>query len=217
MAIAFDAKSTGSSDPSTSVLSWSHTVGTGDNRLLVVTVGESRNVDIISVDYNATQLTKAFEKDAGSQSADVWYLNAPATGSNTVNVNYAAALTVPRAGAASFTNAIQDSEVVGATSSISGTAQSKSIGITTESDGSVIIDVIGAGGGIHTPTAGQTVINTDGNNRIGGYEVVGSAGSYTQTWDSTNSQPYAMIATEFKGIAGGGATPKRLSLLGVGQ
>lgn len=217
MAVVFDAKSTGSSDPESSTLTWSHTC-TGDNRLLVVTVGESRNVTVTGVTYNGVALTKAKELDGGgggNDYASIWYLIAPDTGTNDIVVTYSGSITVPRAGGASFTNALQTA-VLGATNSVGGTAQNKSLALTTTEDGSVIIECIGALGGIHTPTAGQTVINTDGNNRIGGYEIVGAAQEYTQTWDSTSSNIYSMVNAEFKGLASA-ETPSlsNLSLLGV--
>lgn len=210
MDLIFDAKSTGSSDPSSNTLTWSHTC-TGSNRLLVVTVGESRNVTINSITYAGVGLTEAISITNGNSRAYIYYLINPDSGANDIIVTYSAAITVPRAGGVSFTNADQ-SDVLGATNTKTGTAQNKTIDLTTTANGSGLVECIGALGGIHTPTSGQTVINTDGNNRIGGYEIVGGAGVYTQTWDSDASADYSYVIAEFKAIP----SNKFLQLLGVG-
>lgn len=196
--ITVDTTSIGSSDPSSSTLTWSHTC-TGAS-LLVVTVGESRTVTVTGVTYNGDALTKAIEDNTGTPYASIWYIVNPDEGVHNIIVTYSSAITIPRAGGASFIGT-DTSSPLGATHNNNGTAQNKSIDITTTQAGSVIIDCVGDIGNIHTPTAGQTIINPGGANRIGGYEIVGAIDTYNQTWDgSVGAAVYCHVAAEFKAL-----------------
>lgn len=202
MAITIDTTTTGSSDPSSATLTWSHTCT--DATLLVVTVAESRAVTVTGVTYNGDALTLAIEDNTGTPYASIWYRVNPDAGAHDIVVTYSSAITVPRAGGASF-KGTDTSSPLGATANESGSAAAKSIDITTTMAGSAVIDCVGDLGTIHTPASGQTTINTDGNNRIGGYEIVGATGTYSQNWNSNDSisRAYCHVAAEFKEPASG--------------
>lgn len=89
MAIAYDAtsKSTFTTNPS-----WSHTC-TGDDRILVVVAGAVSD-NISGITYNSvalTQITETTYPGAGHAGLSIWYLVAPATGSNTIAVSSSSA------------------------------------------------------------------------------------------------------------------------------
>jgi hypothetical protein len=196
MALSVDTVSAGASDPSTTTLTWSHTTAT-DANLIVVTVGESRAVTISSITYNGAALTASASVTNGNSRAYVYYRVNPDKGANDVVVTYSGAITVPRAGAVTFKGANMVGPI-GATNTKTGTAQNKTIDLTTLYDGSATVECVGALGGIHTADSGQTVINAGGNNRIGFYELQGDAGLYTQNLTADSSADYSYVVVEVR-------------------
>lgn len=89
MAIAFDASGAGNNAGATNTASWSHTCS-GSNRILLVLAsqGGSTTQDITGVTYNSVAMTKIseFYETSSSSISSWWYLIAPATGSNTVQI-----------------------------------------------------------------------------------------------------------------------------------
>lgn len=83
MAIAFDASSSGFTNSGTSV-TFAHTC-TGSDRILFVGVMASSARTISSVTYNGVAMTN-INRSAGGQPCALYYLIAPATGSNNVVV-----------------------------------------------------------------------------------------------------------------------------------
>jgi hypothetical protein len=220
MAVIFDADSAFTTTDTTTTLTWAHTC-TGTDLTLISTIGISQAGVVDSVTYNAVSLTKAKGIANGNTESTMWYLTAPATGANNVQVVFSTSVANRAVRAASFTNTDQTTPI-GATVSQTGTAQNKSIAITTTKTGSCVIDGHGAISGAHTPTAGQTRIsNTIGaSNRMAGYELVSAIDTYTQTWDSTASAVYSQVAIEL--LDAGAAPPppaigvSQLLTLGVG-
>lgn len=183
---------------STNTLTWSHTCS-GSNRLLVVTVPESRVSTVSSITYNSVNLTKAISKkvaDPYNPNAEIWYLIAPDTGTHDIVITFGQSITYRVAGAVSFTGCSQ-SNVLGAVSYKESEVKGKSITITTEYDNSVLIDCLGDTGSTNTPSSGQTAIcNFD--NRVSSYEVVIGKGDYTQTYSADLVARNMFIVAEFK-------------------
>lgn len=71
-----------------SSLSWSHTTGTNSDRFLVVGVAPRSNQTVNSVTYAGASLTKITSTlyNTSARNFEMWYMVAPATGSNTVSV-----------------------------------------------------------------------------------------------------------------------------------
>lgn len=73
-------------------LSWSHTVSSNSNRLLVVGIGNKHwtTNDVTGVTYNAVACTELWDDDltSGTYNNLAYYLVAPATGANTVEVSF---------------------------------------------------------------------------------------------------------------------------------
>ena len=85
--ITYDAESNYNGGTGTSH-TWTHTTGTDDNRILWVHVMNASTVAISGVTYNSVSMTQAVANGA-SQRSSLYYLIAPDTGSNTVEVTLA--------------------------------------------------------------------------------------------------------------------------------
>jgi len=209
--IVYDNVSEANITPGTS-LSWSHTIGGGSNRLLVVGTGAEDNVAasmvVTSVTYDGTAMTPVA---GGSSTVDTGYIMKtdlyymldgalPAAGSYTVVVTYAAAVDQIGAGAISLANvAQQGAEAVNTATS---TSTGISTNLTTLTDGAWIVDVAGCGnpGSMTATGAGQTErfdVATVSSTTAGSTMLVATAGSATMSWDfdgSVNRQSQAAAA-----------------------
>jgi hypothetical protein len=107
-AIATSAGSTSFTTPSTAT--WAHTC-TGNDRVLVVSIAQDKGFngtnEVVSITYANMVLTKQVQTSNGNYEAELWYLIAPATGTNNIvmtctspTINYVAT-------SISFTNAQQ--------------------------------------------------------------------------------------------------------------
>jgi hypothetical protein len=188
LAIAFDAATgfydAGTSDP----VSFSHTNGTGDDRLLTVGIGIG-NPDagaIQSMTYNSVGMSVAASISTNNWNR-IYYLVAPATGSNTVEANFDDPKPDIGMGAVSFTG-VDQSDPIGATATASFDGTSVNRTITTDTANSLIIDCITVNGDNKTPSAisGQTVYWNVGTSsdraRAGSTRVALTAQEYTMGW-----------------------------------
>ena len=197
-----------SSTSTSSPMTFSHTIGGGDDRLLVVGIGiEGDSIDVTAVTYNSVALTKAVDVVVGSSTqslSELWYMlesDLPSTGSYTVSITASySSLTDIDAGGCSFTGAEQSAPE--ATASNSNSAQSTiQTGITTLSDGAWIIDSLAVGEtGNSTPDGGQT----ERYDQAGGSstnalstEVDLTAGSETQGWTKSGANRLAHAVAAF--------------------
>ena len=208
MALAVDAISNSGAKSSADPWTWSHTCS-GSNRVLVVAVSSDNDFPS-SVTYNGVALTQVAGASIQhatntAKKVSLWYLIAPATGSNTVSVdfpdgNYGAA------GAISFTGADQTTQP-DIESEEQATATSNTLNISTVTDGAYIVDAIqkDAGTTALTMDAGQTEIYNFSPtfNRSGGsYKAAGTPGAKTMTWTwGTDNQEYAHAAIAIKPAA----------------
>lgn len=166
----------------------------GSDRLLVVTIPESR-LRTYSVTYNGVSMTSAKAINDGFNSVEIFYLINPPTGTHNVVVTYNSALTYRDVCVMSF-NGIKQISPLGATASVSGNVQNKSLSITTTQVNSLIIEVLSAQDGTHTATASQSVV-LSGGNRMSSYKIVTTATSYDETYSSTISQDSCFAIAEF--------------------
>lgn len=206
MAIGVDAvtaKYNGAADLAT--ITWEHTVGAGSNKILVVTYAESRSMTITSITYDGNALTEAVSVDNGAgRSGHIYYKVNPGSGAANIVITTDTSFTVKHAGAVSLTG-VDQSSPIGATDTVTGTAQNKSNTFTTDNANSYIIESLAAATGVHTPTAGQTFISgdTSGQNRVNAYDTTAAAGGYHQTWSTTASSDYAWAFAEVNETAAG--------------
>ncbi len=203
--IAHDATTTnqGSGDRS-----FSHTIGGGNNRLLVVGVTfEDSLADKVvnSVTYNGVTMTQVDWARAGtgySQYTAFYYLlesDLPSSGSYTVNVDVSATPTRNvMVGVSSYENVNQALD----DSCTSNTGQPISCSITTIEDNSWVMSVVGnGGGGDYTYSAGNERYELDGSasssTGAGGDDIDTSAGSFSVSWSHSGNVRQALVAAAF--------------------
>ena len=137
--ITFDATSTSYSS-GTSSLSWSHTVGSNDSRLLIVGVSVGTTTNVSSVTYGGVSLTRLTYKDNGSQNrTELWYLKNPSSGAANIVVNMASSAMLT-AGAISWYNVDQDT-TFGTPVTASGSSQTPTVNVSSASD-EVVVDAV---------------------------------------------------------------------------
>jgi putative pyrroloquinoline-quinone-binding quinoprotein len=123
-----------------SSLSWSHTTS-GTNRVLLVGVSWVGSQTVSSVTYAGTAMTSIGSVINGSNArAQLFYLVAPATGANTVQVTMSAAATEIVGGAVTFTGANQTTPV-GTFASATGNSSAPSVTVTSNA-GETVIDTV---------------------------------------------------------------------------
>lgn len=114
--IVFDSSSQQASTTATSSLSWSHTVGTGSNRILIVGVSiRDEGEEVTGITRGVQTLTRAGERERNRARVEIWYLIAPNPGTATINITLS-----------------DDTEVVGGAVSLAGVNQSQDL--TTQFD-----------------------------------------------------------------------------------
>lgn len=205
--IAFDAATNGNDTTGTS-LTFAHTCS-GSNRILFVgIVGNTASNLISGVTYNGvamTQIASSPVQVPSDRYINLYYLVAPATGSNNVVVS-ASSSTYMAAAAVSYTGAAQTSpiDVDGTTTTASANTLSKALTTTVDNDWTVMI--CQAGGGINTSGA-STDFRTQGGSGTSwamydsgiNIQTAGST-SLTANWSGT-AIGAAIIMAAFKPVS----------------
>ncbi|MBI2913817.1 MAG: DNRLRE domain-containing protein, partial [Chloroflexi bacterium] len=176
-----------------SSLSWSHTVGSGSNRLLVVGVSVSyAGTTVSGVTYGGTALTQVGVKDAPSSDGrvEIWRLLAPASGTANVVVSLTNGnLSTTVAGAVSFTDVHQTSPL-GAFASASGASGNPSVAVSSAA-GEVVVDTVMWNGSYTTLTVGAGQMqrwNRTTSGMIGAGSTEPGAASVTMSWTVNGGQ-----------------------------
>jgi pectate lyase len=217
-AIAFDSAVSKSAVNAASV-SWSHTVGSGSNTVLVVGLStedtSSSVLNVASIIYNGVAMTAVPNSaaTAGSSTLDksqLFYLLNPAAGAHTVAVTFGGAVNGVSAGSISLSGVAQSAPTAAATNTAtSGTTISANITVSTA--GSWLVDAAnsGAGNATLTPGASQTKrwgIGQSSSGGAGSTESVSSAGTASVSWTASSGSQLALSVAAFAPAAGGGAT-----------
>jgi len=196
--IAFDAASS-ANDADIASLSWSHTLGSGADRLLVVGLASEDNntgdLVVSSVTYDGVAMAlipgSSVESNTGWRiKADLYYMldaNLPAAGTYTVAVTYSGSISRIGAGAISLANVAQQAAEAVNTSA-NAAPVSIATNVTTLTDGAWLVDVVGSGNpDSFTATASGQVERYDeytgGSTTAGSTKPVAAAGAATMSWD----------------------------------
>jgi hypothetical protein len=209
-ALEIDAVGSGITDQSGSgPFTYSHTVGSGSNRLIVCGVGLRGDGGIRSIDsvtYNGVALTAVSGTDSypgfGDRRVQLWQLVAPATGSNTVSFSVSGATQAFWANCISFTGAHQTTPVTGGTQNTnSGTTAS----VTVSSGAGHIVMAVGQ---FASNNAGQVSVSS-GTERWELYNGSQNAvfGGATNTGASPNATVSWTINSVFHHVAGASVNP----------
>ncbi|MGB8225949.1 MAG: hypothetical protein WCE45_03640, partial [Sedimentisphaerales bacterium] len=202
--IVFDAVSSYDTNSTAgTTLSWSHTVGSGNNRVLVVSVvtEDSTAVDQIinSVKFNGVNMTPisgstksrtVYSSSSYSSTlrTDLYYMLNPPVGTYTVLVTYNGSVSYRAGGAISLRNVKQ--QIPEAVIASSATSASISTGINVPNTGAWIVDVVGHSnsGTFTSSTSTERWDRNSGNHTgAGATKAVASAGSNTMSWTFSGS------------------------------
>lgn len=200
MAIAYQSSTTAfNNGDSISSLTFSHTVSSGNNRLLLV--GVSAEVSVSTITFNGTSLTKLDDNDFGNYNS-VWYLIAPTVTTANVVVTFAGSGNLyPCVIATNFTDVDQTTP----NRAVSNSASNSNTGCTvspTSQTGDLVVDFLGkrsVGSGISNPTIGsggtdRAYINAGSITDISLGTETGATTSTTMNWTWGLNQYYAQIA-----------------------
>ena len=205
-AIAFDAASS-TSGVSLSSTSWSHTVGTGSDRVLIVGIAledtSTADLTVSSVTYNGVAMTAVPNSIATDGSStfnrtQLFYQLSPASGTHTVAIAFGGSVNGVNVGAVSLSGVNAAAPAAAATSILdSGTALSASINVATAN--SWLVDVVssGAASAAFTAGSGQTSRWSNSQSNSSGAastKSVATTGTATTSWTCSNSSRLALSA-----------------------
>jgi len=191
--IVFDANSSNSTDISWS-LSWTHTIGSGQNRILIVGLAceDNSETDLIqSVKYNGVYLNPVVgsaitEGTITKMKTELFYLlesDLPSSGSYTILANYVGEVDRICGGGISLANVAQQTvEAVDTNSIDSGCDISTDIALG--SSGMWVVDVVGSSNaGVFTATGTDMVEQFNvASGGAGSTRSATSAGTVTMSW-----------------------------------
>jgi len=224
--ISFDAYSTATAAWSSSV-SFSHTIGSGSNRLLVVGISIEHSASgptVGSITYNGQPLTKIDSRGITSDyygRAELWYMlesGLPSAGTYNIVVNTPSSPEELIAGAISLNGVAQQAPEAKAESSAD-YVDTISSSITTLTDGAWLVDAVHSGMEYgYTPNSGQT----ERYDRAGGANTsrlacstkeLAVAGSTTMGWTQSGANRQAHEVAAFAPApAGSPLVPLALTL-----
>lgn len=181
-----------------SSVNMNHTVGSGSNRLLIVSVAIERDTDrVTAISYAGQSLTFVGTSVDPTTTArvEVWRLIAPATGTNTVSVTFNGLSSVVVA-AISFANVNQTTPIA-ASQFVTGNATLTASASVASATDHVVLATIAADDAVNTVTAGSG--QTSRWNVVNAADVIGagstkpgSATSTTMSYTLGDSKGWAM-------------------------
>ena len=166
--IAYDSVGSGNNGDGTANITWSHVVGSGTNRFMVIGISiRTEPVSVSSVTVGGQSAT-FLRSDGGTEvRGEVWYLINPDSGSKTVTVTLSAT-SKASGGSVSYTGVAQTSPIDNHRGDLySGT--SPSVSLTTTMDNDWIFS--------NLAISGTATVVTHGSGQVHRYYQIGTAGS----------------------------------------
>jgi uncharacterized repeat protein (TIGR01451 family) len=203
-AITTDPTSSAFTSSAALSLSWSHTIGAGSNRLLLVGVSINAGTTVSSVTWGAQALALvgAQNGQATQSRSEIWSLVAPASGTGTITVNMSAAA-VFGAGGASFSG-VDQTTPLGTFVSAGNNSTTPTVTVTSAA-GELVFDTLAARGDSLTATvgAGQTQLwnyttGSSPNDVIGASSTEPGAASVTMSWTLAIGRSWALGAVPIR-------------------
>lgn len=207
---------------SVSSVTLSHVVGSGSNRILVVTVKSRDNssatdLPITGITYNGVALTKIRSDMTGDPNrvrTEIWYLVDPASGTHDVVVSFTG--TVDRTVVSAYS--MQGAKTTGVPDANAGSASagtSVTTNITTVADGAIIIDALYTKDLVSPEPEGTQIrreavnVNSNDDRTAGSTKKKATAGATSMSWTWTNSDDYAHSVASFAPSTGTPANDTR--------
>lgn len=189
--------------------SWSHTTGSGSNRLLVLTAAiwqdSAGTGTVTAASYNGIALTNpSFSVRGGGMFSDIWYLAGPAAGSNTVSVTITGATDAIKLSVSTWTGINQSIPIAG-NGNATGYEEDLSGEIITTYDNSLIVGCVTRFGTTNATPDTFTNLMNDTTGSIfasADYDIVGYANTYTNTYTGTAINDWSMLLVEFPEAVG---------------
>jgi uncharacterized repeat protein (TIGR01451 family) len=191
-----------------SSLTWSHTVGTQTNRILIVGVAlRNSSVTVTTVKYGAASLTfVGAAADSGAHvRVEMWKLVAPASGTANVVVTLSASKRIV-AGAVSFSGVNQNTPNGSFVSASSTGSTTPSVNVASAS-GELVVDAVAPEGDASSVTAGSgqtqrwnTLTGTASTEVRGAQSTEPGAATTTMSWTLGTSKPWAIGAIALKPV-----------------
>lgn len=194
--IVLDSTANASCTSCTVPLTWSHTVGSGSNRILIVGLSIDSGIVATTVTYGPQPLTHIITQFSALPDAEMWYLLSPAVGTATITVTFAAFTAFAVGGSVSYFNVAS----VGAFNTASGTGSGSASVTMSANSGDLVVDTLAADSGTWSVGAGQA----QRWNQVTGVTGAGSdkpaASPVTMTWSviTTGDIFWALIAVDLQ-------------------
>ena len=233
-AITFDAATRAATTSSgRTSLSWTHTIGSGTNRILVIGVsvanGNKTVPAVTSVVCNGVMATAVPNSEVhgggtGIIETQLFFVlngNLPSSGSFPITVTFQSGVTGAAAGSVSLFGVNQSAPEAVATHVDTSGADSISTVITTHTAGAWVLDVVGSGtSGQFTPGSGQVEhwdVAASTMTGASSTKTVATAGSTTVTETHSGANRLAHSLTSFAPAGGGGGATFTLSVNVIGS
>ncbi len=203
--ITLDATSTSITNGynSTITKTWTHTISSGSNRLLVLSADLWQDVagtgSITSASYNGAALTKATSTLSTGMESEIWYLVNPSSGAHTVSVTVTGDTDAIKLNASTFTGAAQSSALDVSSTAI-GTSGNPSISATTATANDAIVATLSRYSTTDATTSRTSLYKDITGSTFGAasYQVATSTGSYSDTYTGSAGQDWSMVMAGFK-------------------
>jgi len=176
--------------------SWSHTVGSFTNRILVVGVSVNNGKTVSSVTYGSQNLTRfdSISYESNTQDNEFWYLINPTVGTGTVTVHLSGSAYAV-ADSASFYN-VNQTKPFGIDAKALGNGKTATVTVASGNN-QLVLDILGSDtiNGNFQPASGQTMLwNGFSDVPQSGASTKASSGtSTTMTWTDSKTDNWAEI------------------------
>lgn len=178
-------------------------INTGSSQVLLVNVSLFATGSVSTITYNSINLTKVRSDAIGIYRNEIWSLDKPTYGSNTVTVNLSTSLT-SIASSASYSNVdVNDKSIVANAGTTGSGVSTPTVSITTDAINQWVVDGISTSDASISPAAGQTQRdNNNGALGTGGVSdkgPVATASSVTMQWGAvglTDSWAYGAVVLD---------------------
>jgi hypothetical protein len=194
--IKFDSTAHASCSSCTT-LSWSHTVHSGSNRILIVGLSSGAGYAAAKVTYGSQSLTLIQRQYSEEPSTEIWYLMSPKTGTATITAT-GPFLSGEVGGSVSYFNVAS----VGFSNSASGTSSPASVKVSAK-PGDLIVATLGGVSSSGTWSAGTG--QTQRWNQVipifltgAGSDKPATSSSVTMTYSQSTSVAWALVGVDLR-------------------
>jgi len=199
--ITFDSTANASCTPSCTTLTWSHTVGSGPNPILIVGLSSPGGFAAASVTYGSQSLTFITIQYGESPSAEMWYLLSPSMGTATITAT--GPFTEGEVGgSSSYFNVASVGSFNSANSGSTPGTPSLPVSVNVNANsGDLVVDTLAAlntGAGTWSAGTGQNqrwLVPVSGA-VVGAGSDKPASSPVTMTWSSTNIYGWTLIAVQ---------------------